>query len=493
MLEHLKPFNLITCADGYKINHWLEAPEGDEYGYANMVPRKPSQYSTQIVSMGITLLSSIFASTRITMEMIDEAEVEVTEQGYTFNRKGWERIVRELDGKIPLAIYGVEEGRIVNPQTPIVGIINTVPNFAWLVTYFETFSQALVWKMSTVASVCRAMRLTLIEFCELTGTDTNNVNYMMVNFGDRGADGPHEAAVLAGIAHAALFDGSDCIRANGYIKKLYGTYKPSTSSIEASEHSVSCAHSDAENKDDWGAAVMVVDRLFAAVERYEQGFPGLPFMSAVIDTYDSRRFVKEYLGTRLKDRILEAAARGGRLIARPDSSDMTIEPGLVGKDWEATFGVTINDKGYKVLHEAVGVIQGDGVKVDTVLEICQGWVNAGFAMDNFCLGSGAGITHFGSRDDFSFSFKSTANFRYGRYGKWVATAKDPITDPGKKSLKGLVRCREDNNGELEVYDAITEGSIFSFLTESPGWRLWYKDGFREYRQSWDEVKSRARS
>jgi len=486
MLEHLKPFNIILCADGYKINHWLEAPTGDEYGYANMVPRKSSSYSTHIVSMGITLLSSIFAATRITMEMIDEAEVEVTEQGYHFNREGWERIVRELDGKIPLAIYGVEEGRIVAPQTPIVGIINTVSNFAWLVTYFETFSQALIWKMSTVASVCRAMRLTLIEFCELTGTDTTNVNYMMHEFGDRSADSPDEAAVISGIAHAALFDGSDCIRANGYIKRLYGTYKPSTSSIEASEHSVSCAHSDAENKDDFGAAVMVVDRLFEAVERHKRGI-GLPFMSAVIDTYDSRRFVREYLGTRLKDRIL---ASGGRMIARPDTGDMTIEPGLVGKDWEATFGVTINNKGYKVLHPSTGVIQGDGVKVNTVREICQGWVDAGFAMDNFCLGSGAGITHFGSRDDFGFSFKSTANFRYG---KWVATIKDPITDSGKKSLKGLVRCRENENGDIEVYDAISEGNIFNFLTPAAGWRLWYKDGFREYRQSWDEVKSRARA
>lgn len=488
MLTHLKPFNFVLAADGYKCGHWEEIPSNIDYGYVTIVPRSVSKYSDKIVAMGMTMLASVLASVRITEEMIDEAEIEIVEQGYTFNRKGWERIVRELGGKLPLALYGVEEGRLVDPQTPIAALTNTIPGFAWLPTLSESFSLSLIWKMSTVASICRAIRITMIEFCELTGTEVYKVDHMLHNFGDRSADSPHEAAVIAGMAHAAIFDGSDCIRANGYIKKLYQTTKPSTSSIEATEHSVMCAHSNPEERDDWGAAVMAVDRLYACVERANNGI-GLPFMSVVIDTYDSRRFVREYLGTKLKDKIL---ASGGRIVCRPDSGDPTIEPGLVGLDLVTSFGGTtrdVNDETYKVLHPATGVIQGDGIRIDTYRGVLQGWVDAGFAMDSFCLGMGSGVTHDGARDDFSWSMKSTANCINGH---WHAELKDPKTDKSKKSLTGLVRCREDNKGNLEVYDAIQQYNIFSMWTSSPGWQLYYKDGYREYRPTWDSVKKQAR-
>lgn len=494
MLEAIKPFNFILAADGYKAGHWEELPEDVDYDWALCTPRKPSKYSNVVVAMGQTFLSTMLASIRITEWMIDEAETEITEQGYSFNRKGWEVICRVLDGKLPLSVYGVEEGRIVSPQTPIIGITNTLPGFSWLVTYVETFSQEIIWKMSTVASICQSVRVGLIDYCLQTGTDLAQVNYMLHNFGDRGADSPDEAPIMAGIAHAAIFDGSDCLRANGYIKKMYNTSKPSTSSIEATEHSVMCKHSDPIKKDDWGAALMAVTRLYAAVERHSRGI-GLPMVSVVIDTYDSRRFVEEYLGTKLKDEILKSS---GRIICRPDSGDPKIEPGMVGKDLESTFGVTVRDipnalrdgmDSYKVLHPAVGVIQGDGIRVDTWRGVVEGWISTGFAMDNFCLGMGSGVTHDGARDDFSFCSKSVASCRNGH---WEAELKDPITDSGKKSLSGLIRCREDADGKLEVYDAIHEGNLFSMWTDSPGWRLWFKDGHREYRQTWEDVKQRAR-
>ncbi len=489
MLTKIKPFNPILCADGYKAGHWEEEPLYIDYRYAVVVPRKVSPYSDKIVAMGQSFTATLLASWRIEEWMIDEAEVEITEQGYSFNRKGWETIARIHSGKLPLALYGVEEGRLIDPQTPMVGVINTVPGMAWLGTYYETFVQEICWKMSTVATICRSIRVGLLEFCEMTGTDPSAVDYMLHNFGDRGADSPNEAPVMAGMAHAALFDGSDCLRANGYIKTIYGTSIPSTSSVEATEHSIMCAHSDAPNRDDWGAALMAVDRLYAAVTRSKCGI-GIPALSVVIDTYDSRRFVGKYLGVLLKDEILNS---GGKMIARPDSGNPCIEPGLVGKDWEATFGVTlrtVNGETYKVLHPQNGVIQGDGIRVDTWKGVVVGWINAGFAMDNFCLGAGSGITHDGSRDDFSFSMKSIASCVRGR---WTPELKDPNTDSGKKSLSGLVRCRENNDGELEVYDALQEGTIFSFLDSTPGWRLWYKDGYREYRQAWQEVKQRSRS
>lgn len=486
MIELIKEFNFILACDSYKVDHFLELPPDAKFTYVSVVPRKPSKFSELIVAMGQTFLADVFSKVRITYEMIDEAEMEVNQQGYEFNREGWEIIVRDFAGKLPLAIYAVEEGRIVSPQTPILGIVNTDSRFAWLPAYVETISQSTVWKMSTVASTCRAARSIIAGYMEKTGADMSMLNYKLHNFGDRGADSPDEAPVLAGIAHAAVFDGSDCTRANRYIKALYNTEKAYTSSVEATEHSVMCANSDAVNKDDRGAAIMAVNRLKKVVERTKRGI-GIPLLSVVIDTYNSRRFVRDYMGTDYKDEIINS---GGVMVFRPDSGDPKVEPSMVGKDIEDTFGVTVNAKGYKVLHPSTAVIQGDGIRIDTIDGVLKGWTDAGFSMDQFTLGMGGGVTHEGGRDDFSFSMKATAT---NNGTGWTRLLKEPITDIGKKSLSGLVRCREDANGNLEVFDAIAEGSADQFLVETPGWRLWFKDGEKTFNQTFDEVRERARS
>ena len=77
-------------------------------------------------------------------------------------------------------------------------------------------------------------------------------------------------------------------------------------------------------------------------------------------------------------------------------------------------------------------------------------------------------------------------------GGWQRVVKDPITDTGKKSLSGLVRCREAEDGTLEVYDSLIEGSFGAF-TQTPGWQLWFLDGYRVCRQSFDDVRARARA
>ena len=485
MLNLVKTFNFILACDSYKTNHYLELPDFAKRSYVVCVPRKRSRFSDKIVAIGHSFISFILSRVRITEEMIDEAELEIHQQGYEFNREGWEIIARELDGKIPLKVWGVEEGRVVDPQTPILGIMNTDDRFAWLPAYVETWTQGTIWMMSTVASICRQARITVSKYMEMTGADMTGLDYKVHNFGDRGAAGANEAAVLAGIAHAALFSGSDCTRANGYIKKIYNTSKAYTSSIEATEHSVTCANSDAGERDDFGGAQMAVNRLYSVVERTKRGI-GIPLLSVVIDTYDSRRFVRDYMGTQFKEAILNS---GGKMIFRPDSGDPTVEPSLVAKDVEDTFGASVNAAGYKVLHPQTGVIQGDGINIETMESVIQGWVNAGYSMDSLALGMGHGTTNYGARDDFSFSMKGVALFDGSR---WIRLLKEPITDMGKKSLTGLVRCREVN-GELQVFDALKNGDEYNFANESVGWQLYYEDGYQKYRTTFDEVRVRAQA
>ena len=484
MLHLIKEFNFIIACDSYKLNHWKELPEGTTRSYAAIVPRKPSKYATRIVAMGQTYVANFLSAVRITQAMIEEAEIEAHQQGYEFNREDWEIIVNELDGKLPLEVWAVEEGRIIDPQTPLLGIVNTDDRFAWLPTYVETVVQCTVWKMSTVASTCRAARITIEKYMKMTGSNMDMLNYKLHNFGDRGADSPDEAAVIAGIAHAAVFSGSDCTRANGYIKKLFNTDKVYTSSVEATEHSVMCANSDTEKRDDFGAAQMAVCRLHAVVARTKRGI-GIPLLSVVIDTFNARRFVYEYMGTLFKKEIEES---GGVMVMRPDSGDANVEPALVARDLEATFGATKNAKGYKVLAPCVRIIQGDGIRINTIEGVLKGFTDAGYSMDNLTLGMGAGVTHEGARDDFSFSMKAIA---MADENGWRELVKEPITDLGKKSLRGLVRPFEQADGSLKVINCTNNPE--DFFIDSPGWRLWSKDGVRVRFQSFDEVQECART
>lgn len=483
MLNMIKASNFILMCDSYKVNHYLELPEGTKRTYSAIVPRKPSKYATKIVAMGQTYAAILLANVRVTHAMIDEAEIEIHEQGYLFNRADWEVIADEFDGRLPLDMFAVEEGRVVDPQTPVVGIINTDDRFAWLPAYIETIVQCIIWKMSTVASICRAARITIAEYMVKTGADMSMLDYKLHNFGDRGADSP-ESAIMAAIAHAVMFSGSDCTQANGYIKAMYKTKKAYTSSVEATEHSVMCANSDAGKLDDFGAAKMAVARLHKVVERTKAGI-GIPVMSVVIDTYDDDRFSKQYMGGLFREEIIHS---GGKMVQRPDSGDPRVQPAKIAHNIEVTFGCTVNQQGYKVLHPATGVLQGDGVRIETLPGIVKAWCDAMYSMDGLVLGMGSGVTHDGARDDFSFSMKAIASYDGV---KWRRLLKQPITDLTKKSLSGLVRCKEVDD-KLVVYDAMVDGSFEDFTLESDGWRCWVHNGARTFFQSFDDVRERGR-
>lgn len=476
--------NFILLCDTYKYHHYAEYPEDTAAIYSTVVPRKASHYTEEIVAAGAAFVAAYLANVTITHAMINEAEAEVNGSGYEFNRQGWEIIVRDYSGKLPLQIFGVEEGTVVKPNTPILGIVNNDVRLFWLVSYVETVVQRIMWKMTTTASLARFIYKWIDANAKVTGADRGMVEWRLHNFGDRGADG-EDAAIMAAMAHAMLFSGSDCGSVNRYIKAIYNTKRNYTSSVDATEHSVMCSHSDAEAKDDFGAAVMAVERLEEAVARTKRGI-GIPLQSVVIDTYDDERFVKEYIGTRLKDRVI---ASGGVLVLRPDSGDPVTKPLQVIQWLEEKFGITVNEKGFKTLPPYVRVIQGDGINEKSIPAILSTLWAAGYSTDNLVLGMGGGLTHGGSRDAFSFSMKATA--RMLQDGTWVDLLKEPKTDSGKKSLKGLVRTRWDADGNVETFQ-VESNDWYEMFTPGEGWQEYFNYGNVKYVPDFDEVRARAR-
>lgn len=96
-----------------------------------------------------------------------------------------------------------------------------------------------------------------------------------------------------------------------------------------------------------------------------------------------------------------------------------------------------------------------------------------------------GILRYHTRDTLGFAIKATC---VKVNGEMTEIEKDPITDPGKKSLKGLLRLNNHLAGPpmfgYETLDQQTEEEEEGGLLETV-----YKDGVTLRRQTLSEVRS----
>ena len=117
--------NIILNADSYKYSQFNQYPEGTEYIYSYIESRGGKYDET--VFFGLQAFIKEYLTTPVTMEMIDEAEAIITAHGEPFNREGWEYIVREHGGRLPVEIKAVPEGTVVPVKNILASIINTDP------------------------------------------------------------------------------------------------------------------------------------------------------------------------------------------------------------------------------------------------------------------------------------------------------------------------------------------------------------------------------
>ena len=177
-----------------------------------------------------------------------------------------------------------------------------------------------------------------------------------------------------------------------------------------------------------------------AYEHFLKAFPN-GILSIVADTYDINNAVDKIFGEELRDQILE---RDGKLVIRPDSGyppHITVQ---VLKSLYRRFGGSINDKGYITLNPKVGVIYGDYIRYGMIDDILAGMEKEGFSTDNVVFGMGGALLQQVNRDTFKFAIKNSACADENH--NWVGIAKNPITDPGKKSKKGRLQLIKTENG-----------------------------------------------
>lgn len=466
--------NPITAKDFYKTGHIFQYPEGTEMVYSNFTPRSNRLSNNpdcdgNLVFFGLQGVIKWFLIDLWNEEFFNKPKEEVV--GYYKRRLdtslGSDSVaINHIEalhdlGYLPLEIKALPEGSIVPMKVPVFTVKNTHPEFFWLTNMLETSLSSECWKSSTTATTAYSYRKLLEEYADKTGSPREFIDWQGHDFSMRGLSGIYDAS-QSGSAHLLSFTGTDTISAIDYLENYYNANAENEligGSVPATEHSVMCMG----GKDD---EVDTFKRIIT--ELYPSGV-----VSIVSDTWDFWNVITNTASI-LKEEILSRKQNAiglSKVVFRPDSgnpvkvicgyTDNEIkknnelsEPEIKGAVeclWDI-FGGTVNDKGYKVLDQHVGLIYGDSITLKRAKDILSGLEAKGFASCNIVFGIGSYTYQYVTRDTYGFAMKAT----YGVVnGEGREIFKDPITDSGtKKSAKGFLRV-ERENGKYVLYDQQT--------------------------------------
>ncbi len=435
--------NLILNSDSYKYSHPYQYPEGTEVVYSYIESRGGAH--NQIMMAGLQAYIKAYLLKPITLEDIDEAEALITAHGEPFYREGWEYILKEYGGKLPVRIRAVREGTIVPTKNVMLTIENTDPKCFWLTSFLETSLLRAVWYPSTVATVSYECKQIIHKWLVDTG-DVSFLGFKLHDFGARGVSSL-ESASLGGLAHLFNFMGTDTVSALIAARKWYGEAVAGFS-IPAAEHST--------------MTILGKEGEFKQMRRMVEKFAGPNKLYACVsDSYDIYNATGNGWGSELKDLVINS---GGTLVVRPDSGDPATVVTKIVKILDEKFGSTINKKGFKVLHPSVRVIQGDGINSHSINTICMMLAGNGYSTDNIAFGMGGALLQHMDRDTCKWAMKcSAAKIN----GEWVDVFKDPITDPGKTSKKGRLSLVAKNGiHTVTDYDLLDEDNLLELIYEN---------------------------
>jgi nicotinamide phosphoribosyltransferase len=418
--------NPILNTDSYKTSHYLQYPPGTEHVFSYVESRGGDYPST--VFFGLQAILKAEFQTPITPADIDEAEELLRAHGMPFNRAGWQRIVDVHGGFLPLEVRAVAEGSVVPTHQPLMTVVNTDPQLPWVTSYAET-ALLRVWYPITVATISWHVRQIIKAALERTADDPMaELPFKLHDFGARGVSSEQSAA-LGGLAHLVSFQGSDTLSAIVGARRWY--HEPMAGfSIPAAEHSTITS---------WGRE-HETDAYANMVAQF--GKPG-GIYAVVSDSYDLYAAIEQLWGEALKQRVIDS---GATLVVRPDSGDPVTVVARTLQLLAQRFGTTTNGKGFKVLN-TVRVIQGDGVNPVSIAAILERITADGFSASNLAFGMGGALLQHLNRDTQKFAYKTSA----ARVGsEWRDVFKDPVTDTGKRSKKGLLGLARDEAGYKTV-------------------------------------------
>ncbi len=495
MFNSFIKFNLIRInpfllADGYKMCHYDQYPEGIEWYLESWTPRKSRieginhvvLYGTQAIIQEITEIFETGFFERPIEEVMAEYDWVIQRLfGKTnphFAKNYNDQHIRDLHklGYLPIKIKSLPEGTMVPIKVPMFTIESTVSGYHWLVGYMETLLSAMIWSGMTSATIANLYKRILLTAANQS-SDPKKVAWQAGDFSMRGMSSP-ESAIRTGGGHLLSFNLTATVPTLPYLKKYYDIQEDETDYSPSSEHSVMESFGHKERQ--------------AFLHLLEKVYPS-GVATIVSDTYDFWEVVTVLLQD-IEDQILN---RNGKLLIRPDSgdpvkiicgdpeaSDESVKKGLIECLWDI-FGGTINEKGFKELDPHIGAVYGDSITPERAQLIVDGLMTKGFASTNVGLGVGSYTYQYKTRDTFGFALKAIAEIQNSEFKKIF---KDPKTDTGgfKKSQKGLVAVVFEDNDYHLIDDLDPE--TYKQYQDRDCLKLVYQDGVWLKDRTFAEIK-----
>lgn len=418
--------NIILDTDSYKASHYLQYPPNTDYVFSYVESRgssgdrnkwdDPNQplRMPETVFFGLQIYLKKYLSQPITQDNIEEAAEVFKAHGEPFNREGWEYILKEHGGRLPLKIRAVPEGTVVPTRNVLVTVINTDPKCYWLTSYIETGLMRSVWYPTTVSTVSWRIKNLIRQYMQYTSYD-EDVSFKLHDFGARGVSSK-ESAGIGGAAHLVNFMGTDTVEALMYARKYYGADMAGFS-IPAAEHSSITT---------WGRE-REAEAYRNMITQFAKDYP---LIAVVSDSYNIKEAASEIWAKELKQEVLDS---GATIIVRPDSGDPASTVLNVLEGLATGYGYTMNKKNYKVLNN-IRVIQGDGIDEYSIKQILTAMKYNQWSAENIAFGMGGALLQHSNRDTLKFAMKASAAYIDGA---WVDVWKDPVGDKGKASKKGM--------------------------------------------------------
>ncbi|XP_029630853.1 nicotinamide phosphoribosyltransferase 2 [Salmo trutta] len=428
-------FNILLATDSYKITHYKQYPPNVNkvYSYFECRRKKGGAQFNEIVFFGLQYLLKKYLSGRvITEEKIQEAKVfyQMHFRQTVFDEEGWRKVLEKYDGRLPIRIKAVPEGKIIPRGNVLFTVENTDPDFFWLTNYIETMLVQM-WYPISVATISREFKKILAKHLKATSGSLEGLDLKLHDFGYRGVSS-QESAALGGAAHLVNFCSTDTVAGLLMAQRYYGCPMAGFS-MPAAEHSTIIS---------WGRS-----REKEAFESMLDQFPTGP-VSVVSDSYDIFKACRHIWGDKLKERVIERS-EDSCLIIRPDSGDPAETLIEVIKILEECFGCSLNSQGFKVLPSYLRIIQGDGIDLNSVDEILEKLSDEGWSAENVFFGCGSALLQKLNRDTLNCAFKCSY---VETNGKGMDVYKQPVTDPSKGSKRGLLSLRRNSDGFIETVE-----------------------------------------
>jgi nicotinamide phosphoribosyltransferase len=434
--------NPVMWTDYYNLSHWY-LKQNQDWEVSHIYNRTREQltygFNEQIIDW--------FANMRVTKEMVEEAIYYAkkmhAEQDFPVDM--WMSVVKDFGGKPPLLIEAVPDGTFVPKGTPFAQVRNTVKGFGELVTWWE-----VVLLKPFFPSGCATRAMWMSQY--LNG-DNPERSLLPLNrfhsFGFRGYP-TMESAYWGGTAWNLFLQGTDDFASSAW------TPNAPVGSIPAEAHKV-------------------IEQFDNEVDAYKWGIDnakahGQSILAIVIDTYDSWRFITNYM----VELANYAKERGMHVVFRPDSGDVI---GQVHAMWGMKQKYNLDN---------VSFIIGEGMSFRVAREYDRTLYKAGIPLSSVFYGVGAGFYKDIDRDYLGWSMKTA----YSNGANRMKFADSTF----KQSIPGIVDLLRD--GQNDIYVELrpqTNGVESPSLKGSLFRTVWSYDGHLEITmpQSWNKIYALA--